>query len=370
MRILVCASDAPLPPLNGMRLQLRALCAELARRHAVCVLAYRWPELEGVPPEGVELLTIPGTPPTRGDRLRALVRREPVDARLAAPMAAVVERLRAQRSFDVAHVMLGELAGVAPALEGIPALLAPLDHWPLNVAAQAAAEHGAAALWRRLQLRATERFVATRYAAYRRVVFVTDEDAGHAGPSVRAAVIPNGVDAEHFSPGGERDPQMVLFTGVLSTPANEQAAEALVRDVRVPGARIVLAGRTPSPRVRALGAELVADAPDLRPLLRRAAVYACPMETGTGIKNKLLEAMACGAACVATPLAAQGVGGEHLLVAEPGVRFGEAVARLLRDPALRERLGTAARAYVLERHSWAAVAAAYEALYADIRAEG
>ena len=41
MRILICATEAPLPPLNGMRLQLRALCAELAQRHELRVLAYQ-----------------------------------------------------------------------------------------------------------------------------------------------------------------------------------------------------------------------------------------------------------------------------------------------------------------------------------------
>src|SRR4051794_33597842 len=99
MRILVCSSDAPLAPLNGARLQLRALCSGLAGPHEVCVLAYRWPDQEGAPPEGVELLTVPVSPTSRRERLRAAVRREPVDARLAAPMRSAIERLRAERSF-------------------------------------------------------------------------------------------------------------------------------------------------------------------------------------------------------------------------------------------------------------------------------
>ena len=93
------------------------------------------------------------------------------------------------------------------------------------------------------------------------------------------------------------------------------------------------------------------------------------MESGTGIKNKLLEAMACGAAAVATPLAAQGLDardGEHLLVAEPGDAFADAVVRLLRDAGLRARLGAAAREHVAAHRSWGAVARAHEALYAEI----
>jgi glycosyltransferase involved in cell wall biosynthesis len=106
--------------------------------------------------------------------------------------------------------------------------------------------------------------------------------------------------------------------------------------------------------------------PDVRPWLRRAEVYACPMVSGTGIKNKLLEALACGAACVATPLACRGlnlVDDEHLLVSEDAEGLARAVFRLLEDASLRRRLGDAGRRYVLEHHTWEATAAAYERLY-------
>ena len=75
----------------------------------------------------------------------------------------------------------------------------------------------------------------------------------------------------------------------------------LVR-LEIPDAELRIVGRNPGPRIR--GA--IANVPDLRPYLWSAAAYACPMDSGTGIKNKLLEAMAAGAPAVATPLATQG----------------------------------------------------------------
>jgi polysaccharide biosynthesis protein PslH len=387
LRILVCASEAPLPPLNGMRLQLRALVGQLARRHDVTVLCFRWPGQTGLPPEGVEQLDVTGPAPGRaastGERLLALARREPIEVRrLCRPMADEVRRLRARMTFDVAHVSLGPLAGIAPALTGLPAVIAPLDAWELNVRAEQAGATGVEAIWRRAQADAVRRYTSRAYRPFAATVLVSEQDAAltrAADPALRVEVIPNGVDAAHFAPdGGAVEPATLLFTGVLRTPANEQAAIRLAERVlpavraRIPQARLVLAGRTPSERVNALaklpGVEVVADAPDLRPLLRSATVFGCAMESGTGIKNKLLEAMACGAAAVATPLAVQGLStrdGEELLVADD--RFADAVVRVLADPELRARLGTAARAYVEREHSWEAVARAYEALYEDAR---
>src|SRR5689334_6206364 len=148
MRILVCATEAPLPPLNGMRLQLRELVRGLARGNEVCVLAYRWPDQTGEPPPGVELIELPpprtGAVPRALGRAHALARREPVEAvKVTGPMAARVVALRARRQFDVAHVTIGALAGIAPALDALPSVIAPLDAWHLNVRAQAQVAAGA-----------------------------------------------------------------------------------------------------------------------------------------------------------------------------------------------------------------------------------
>src|SRR4051794_16828197 len=392
VRILVCASAAPLPPLDGARLALAELCRHLAGVHEVCVLAYRWPDQHGDAPGGVELREL--APPELGpgrraaDRAVSLARREPTDVpRLGPPMARAVAALRRERTFDVAHVTLGMLAGVAPALAGLPSVLAPLDAWELDVAAEAAAASGPRRVWLALQHRVVVHYTRTAYRPFGRVVLVTADDAratARRDPRVRTAVVPNGVDAERFrpEPGRPAERDRMLFTGDLATAANRAAAPRLaeeilprVRAVR-PDVELMVVGRRPPPAVRALGdrpgVRVVADAPDLQPWLAGAGVYACPLERGTGMKNKLLEAMACAAPAVATPSACRGLDvhdGEHLVVAEGDEAIAGAVGRLLADPVLAGRLGDAARRYVVERHDWAEVARRYEALYAEVIAE-
>ena len=375
VRILFLASESPRGPLNGSRLVSRELCTRLARKHEVTVLALRHPGQDGDPPPGVELYELPFSPPGRGRawalRGAALALREPVEARrLAAPFLDVLPRFAGH--FDVAHVMLGTLAGIAPALD-MPAVIAPLDAWHRNVEAEAASADGLERAWRLVQAAAVRRFEGRAYRPFARVVLVTDDDAREVrrlDPSLETVTIPNGVDAAHYAPE-PRPRSGVLFTGALDAPANEQAALRLAERIMplVPGAELTLVGRSPGPRLRPCRrVRVVADVPDLRPYLWGAAVYACPMESGTGIKNKLLEAMAAGAPAVATPLACQGLAvrdGVELRVADSDEAFAAALRDVLRAPGA---LADAALEYVRANHDWDAVADAYAEVYERIAA--
>jgi glycosyltransferase involved in cell wall biosynthesis len=190
-------------------------------------------------------------------------------------------------------------------------------------------------------------------------------------------VIPNGVDAEFFTPlSFDERRRTVVFHGAMNFTPNVRAAEYLALQVwpnvrrRRPNAQLKIVGRAPVRKIRALaaihGVEVTGEVKDVRPWLRQGRVFACPMLTGTGIKNKLLEAMASGMACVATPLALSGmraVPGRDLLIAEGTEAFAAQIVRLLDDDDLAAQLGQAAREYVQAEHDWSAVARAYERVY-------
>jgi glycosyltransferase involved in cell wall biosynthesis len=228
------------------------------------------------------------------------------------------------------------------------------------------------------------RFERSEYGRFGRVVVVSDADAAalrSVSPGLDVTVVPNGVDASHYAPDPtvERDERRIVFTGVMSYAPNVLAAEFLARRVfplvrtAVPEARLAIVGRKPAPRVAALagldGVEVTGEVPDIVPWLAGSRVYACPMISGTGIKNKLLEAMASGAPCVVTPLALQGLTAEperDVLVGADEQELASQLVRVLTDDGLAGRLGPAGRAYVLANHDWSAVARAYEAVYEGV----
>jgi glycosyltransferase involved in cell wall biosynthesis len=137
-----------------------------------------------------------------------------------------------------------------------------------------------------------------------------------------------------------------------------------------PSAELYLVGRDPSERVTALGdlpgVTVVGPVEHMSDALSRASVYVCPMVSGTGIKNKLLEALANGLPCVASTLAVRGMrveDGEEVLIADTAAEIADAVLRLLRDDGLRGELSASGRSYVSANHTWAGMASAYGALY-------
>lgn len=200
-------------------------------------------------------------------------------------------------------------------------------------------------------------------------------------PAAKLHVIPNGVDTVYFHPSPETavHPQLV-FTGNLSYRFNADAVlyfhARVFPHVRAefPDARFVVVGAHPSSEVTALAQQdrlttVTGFVDDVRPYVWDESVFVCPLRGGTGLKNKLLNGMAMAKAIVATPLSADGLGvsdGEQLLLAADDTAFAEQIVRLLKDRALRQRLGAAGRAFVEQNYSVSSFGAQFEALYDKI----
>jgi glycosyltransferase involved in cell wall biosynthesis len=140
----------------------------------------------------------------------------------------------------------------------------------------------------------------------------------------------------------------------------------------VPGARASIVGPGAPAPLRALAGrdvEITGWVDDVRPALARATCLVAPIRQGAGMRNKLLEALAAGVPVVATPLACDGIavtpGEDALLGTTPG-DLAAAAVRVIRDAGLRARLAHGGRRLVEEAYTWGHVAAAYEALYAEV----
>jgi glycosyltransferase involved in cell wall biosynthesis len=382
VRILICSAAAPLPPRTGLTLVVEALLAELRQRHEVHVVAYRLPGQHGAAAEGETFIDARSGGP--GASAWALLRGRPrYAARLAPGFRAAVRTELDDFQPEAVIVCSARLAELGADLAHLPAIIAPLDAVHLGIQTRMRASRGLKRWLLAMEERRVRRFEATEYRRFAGVVVVSDRDRDAIAaldPGLAVTVIPNGVDVDEFRPDPAiaRVADRIVFTGVMSSPGNIVAAGFAARSVlplvraEIPGAHLVLVGRSPGPPVLELaqleGVQVTGDVPDVRPWLAGSRVFLCPMISGTGIKNKLLEAMAVGLPSVATPLGLGGLDvqdGREVLVADGAAALAAGVIRLLRDATLADRLGSAARAYVVERHAWADAARRYEGLLID-----
>jgi glycosyltransferase involved in cell wall biosynthesis len=147
--------------------------------------------------------------------------------------------------------------------------------------------------------------------------------------------------------------------------ANVEAVEWFVAEVlplireQEPEAEFFIVGSNPTAQVKKLarqpGVTVTGFVQDVRPYLHSATACVVPLRIARGVQNKLLEAMACGKAVIATPQAAAGLNvrnGEDLLITDNPSEFAAAALMIIRNATLRESLGWHARSFVEAEHDW------------------
>jgi glycosyltransferase involved in cell wall biosynthesis len=382
----------PLAPLhNGYRLWLAGIVRELARRHDVRLVGYLMPDQEGAPAVDADIRSIPYARPgpagNAADLARAVTLRRPLRAhRMAAGLRGALREELDRFRPDVVQVGTGKLSGLRPEVGRRPCVLHVQDAWHVNIEARAAVARGPRRALLSSDARRVRRFEAERYRGWDRVVPCNPDDMRTLlalDPTLPMACVPIGVDAGAFAPDPAvpRVPGRIVFHGNMAYAPNVAAAELLARGVlpRVRAARhdahLVVAGRDPAPGVRALaalpGVSVTGAVDDIRAEILRASVWCGPFDGGTGMKTKVLEAMATDTPTVVTPIGARGLdrGAGAFLVGAGEDELVEHLVHVLDYPLAARRLGRAGGQYVRDRHDWGAVGLAFERLYEEVIAE-
>jgi glycosyltransferase involved in cell wall biosynthesis len=377
MKILAVLLSPPVPTTAGHRVRNRSILRALAQEgHEVTVASFADPDELATPAREWGGLCrafhlVPAPLGSAMARVLSLPDVRPYGAvRLTVPaMQELVLHLLAAEKFDVILCDDCYMAGNLPAEPGIPVVMNKHDI-TCNIVRQFAnaSPNPFKRLYAGMEANKIERLEMEACRSAQAVAVCSVDDAralNDVARGLRQFVVPNVVDTDKYTPHPVGDGRSVVFVGAMDWLPNQDGADFLVFDILprlrqlVPNARIVLAGRNPSPEFIARYEEFpdvtfTGTVVELRPILARASVCVVPLRIGSGTRLKILEAGAMGKPTVSTTLGAEGLelaNGSEILLEDAPRAFAEAVAGLLLNPTRAQAIGMAARAAVEERYS-------------------
>jgi glycosyltransferase involved in cell wall biosynthesis len=220
-----------------------------------------------------------------------------------------------------------------------------------------------------------EAFIARTLDA---VATVSDDDAeyftGVRGSRDGVRSVPPGIAIPETS-AVRPDPLSIGFLGSLDWEPNVDGVHWFVREILPlirrsrPDAVFHIAGRRPPEHVRALhdGVSVVVhgEIDDAHAMRSTWAINVVPLRSGSGIRIKILETLAGGAAVVSTTVGCEGLGmvdGEQLVIADDAQHFADVCVELLTDPERAQALARRGRDAVRERFAWPQAIARLEGL--------
>ncbi|MCL5103633.1 MAG: glycosyltransferase family 4 protein [Armatimonadetes bacterium] len=381
MRILFLAHLFPLPLDSGGKIKSFYTLRALAREHEVLALAFlRTADEEACISELQDMCPNLELIPLRRGKIRQLsdlgvsllTNRSFIISRdYRAEMSEAFRSAVARFQPDVVHIDHLQMAQFVDFNDGYKTVL---DHH--NVESMIIKRVGEAPgspfvrLYSRIEWPKLLRYELDICRKCDRVITVSEEDK-HTLVSLQPTLdnvvsVPIGVDVEYFD-GVIRDPasRNILSIATMYWPPNVDSMLYFHKEIlplvrrEVLDCTLTIAGQRPVASIQALasdpGTRVTGYVSDSRDCARDCGVFIVPLRSGSGVRVKILNAMAMGLPVVSTSVGAEGLdvlSGEHILIVDTPEDFAKAVIQVLRDPELASRLGKSARDLVREKYSW------------------
>lgn len=174
--------------------------------------------------------------------------------------------------------------------------------------------------------------------------------------------IPNGIAPSFFESLDRTETHDFVFVGNMSYPPNIDAVKYIAAHIlpHFPDSSLLISGATPHPTVKKLvngNAQITMTGwvDDIRDSYLDGKIFLAPMTIGTGMQNKLLEAMALKTPCITTDLANNPIGAtddKHILVGNNPEEIIAKISELLNSPEKRTQIASNAQQFVQEKYSW------------------
>ena len=177
-------------------------------------------------------------------------------------------------------------------------------------------------------------------------------------------IIPNGIDSNYFKKITTNKIYDLIFIGNLSYIPNIEAAKYISKTIfpilkeKIPNIRILISGSNPSKKVLRLANKNIKISgwvDDIRETYCSGKVFFAPMNLGSGLQNKLLEAMSLGIPCITSNLCNESLGGTHMkniIIGNSTEEYISQILNILSNSELISDIGKNGSEYVNKKFSW------------------
>ena len=203
------------------------------------------------------------------------------------------------------------------------------------------------------------------YFDHKTIITAVDRDMIPHSENDKIVVVANGVDFSQYVYTDAPKQYDLIFSGNMSYAPNIDAAEFLVKEifpqlkVEFPELKLVLCGTNPAPRVQALRSKdviVTGWVDSMSEYYGKSKIFIAPMRLGTGLQNKLLEAMAMKLPCVTSTLAGRPLEGieegKEILICNNTTGYVNAVRLLLTNPEKYAEISENGYRFVKENYNW------------------
>nr|WP_294682105.1 glycosyltransferase [uncultured Anaerotignum sp.] len=209
---------------------------------------------------------------------------------------------------------------------------------------------------------------------YDHIIFVSDietEDLNKKLSAPKCTTVTLGVDYAYYSEDISFSPKdnTISFIGNFGYTPNVDSLQLITTHVlpKLDGqTKLIAVGKVPNDVINKYQTdriEFTGAVDDLRPYIKQSNVFLAPIAYGSGIKTKILEAMAMGVPVVTNSIGAEGISaknGTDFFVTDDFSEMAKIVSTLIQDKEKSKQIGHSGANYVKEHHQWNDIIAKFE----------